>query len=134
MVFTNIYPGAAGAPGQIAQRIAEILFAPADTAGAAPLAQARRIYDGLMKGTIDRAWFTAGANAYFTEQVLSDYAASLAPLGPPTEFSGGGSGTLRGGMTIRSYQIRAGNVTMQLTTMTLPDGKIDQYILERAGD
>ena len=134
VVFTNIYPGAAGAPGQIAQRIAEIIFAPGNTAGAAPLAQARHIYDGLMKGTIDRALFTASANAYFTEQVLADYAASLGPLGVPTQFTGGGGETLRGGMVIRSYQIRAGNVTMQLTTMTLPDGKIDQYIIERAGD
>ena len=134
VVFTNIYPGAAGAPGQIAQRISEVLFATNETAGAAPLAEARRIYDGLMKGTIDRTLLTPGANAYFTEQVLADYAASLGPLGAPTQFTGGGGETLRGGMVIRSYQIRAGNVTMQLTTMTLPDGKIDQYIIERAGD
>jgi D-alanyl-D-alanine carboxypeptidase len=133
VVFTNIYPGAAGAPGQIAQRISDILFAPADTAGAAALAQAKRIYDGLTRGTIDRTLFTTGANAYFTEQVLADYAASLAPLGVPTRFTGGGE-SLRGGMIIRSYEIRAGNVTMQLTTMTLPDGKIDQYIVERAGE
>ena len=36
-------------------------------------------------------------------------------------------------MMIRSYRIRAGDVLMQLTTMTLPDGRIDQYIVERAG-
>jgi hypothetical protein len=34
-------------------------------------------------------------------------------------------------MTIRSYRIRAGSVVMDLTTMTLPDGKIDQYIVSR---
>ena len=51
VVFTNIYPGAAGAPGQIADRIAKIIFAPADTAGAAAQESARRIYDGLAKGT-----------------------------------------------------------------------------------
>ena len=54
VVFTNIYPGAAGAPGQIATRIANVIFAPAETAGAAARETARRIYDGLLKGTIDR--------------------------------------------------------------------------------
>lgn len=132
VVFTNIYPGAAGAPDQLAGRIASIMFAPTDTAGANAHELARRIYDGLMKGAIDRALLTPAASAYFTPEVLSDYGASLAPLGPPAEFARGGE-SLRGGMRIRSYRIRAGGVVMNLTTMTLPDGKIDQYIISRAG-
>jgi D-alanyl-D-alanine carboxypeptidase len=131
VAFTNIYPGAANAPGQIATRIASIIFPPAETSSAAH-ESARRIYDGLLKGTIDRARLTPAANAFFTQEVLSDYAASLAPLGPPTEFAPTGE-SLRGGMTIRSYRIRAGAVLMQLTTMTLPDGRIEQYIISRAG-
>jgi len=132
VVFTNIYPGAAGAPGQIADRIAGVLFAQADTAADAARALARRIYDGLMTGMIDRSLLTPSASAYFTPEVLSDYAASLAPLGAPTEFVAGGE-SLRGGMTIRSYRIRAGGVMMVLTTMTMPDGRLDQYIVARAG-
>ncbi len=131
-VFTNIYPGAANASGMIADRIARVMFAPSDTAGNAARVQARRIYDGLKSGTIDRALFTESANAYFTQEVLADYAASLARLGTPTEFASSGE-SLRGGMTIRSYRIRAGGVSMELTTMTLPNGKIDQYIIARAG-
>ena len=131
-MFTNIYPGAAGAPEQIAERIANIIFAPAETAGASAREIARRMYDGLTKGTIDRAMLTPAVDAYFTQEVLSDYAASLAPLGSPTEFATSGE-SLRGGMTIRSYRIRAGSVLMELTTMTLPDGRIDQYIISRAG-
>jgi CubicO group peptidase (beta-lactamase class C family) len=132
VVFTNIYPGAAGAAGQIADRIAKVILASADTASGPSLERARRIYDGLTKGTIDRSLFTTAANAYFSQEVLSDYAASLAPLGSPTEFAANGE-SQRGGMTIRSYRIRAGGVTMGLTIMTLPDGRIDQYIIERAG-
>ena len=133
-VFTNIYPGAAGATGQIANRIASVLFAPsaATAADSAITAQARRIYEGLMQGTLDRSLLTQNANDYFTAQVIADYASSLGPLGAPTEFTAQGS-SLRGGMTIRSYRIRAGGVVMDLTTMTLPDGKIDQYIVARAG-
>lgn len=130
VVFTNIYPGAAGAAGQIAQRIANVIFAQADTADAAATALARRIYEGLTRGTIDRALFTPAASAYFSQEVVSDYAASLAPLGAPAELVPNGK-FLRGGMTIRSYRIRAGTVGMDLTTMTLPDGKIDQYIVSR---
>jgi D-alanyl-D-alanine carboxypeptidase len=131
VVYTNIYPGAAGASSQIASRIASALFAPADTAGAVALAQARAIYDGLTKGRIDRSLFTPAANAYFTPEVLGDYASSLAPIGAPAEFSESGE-SIRGGMRIRSYRIRAGDVVLDLTTMTLPDGKIDQFIVSRA--
>jgi CubicO group peptidase (beta-lactamase class C family) len=131
VVFTNIYPGAAGAANQIADRIADIIVAPGDTASADAQQLARRIYNDLTNGTIDRALFTPAANAYFTAEVLSDYATSLAPLGPPTSFTPAGE-YLRGGMRIRSYQIRAGRVVMDLTTMTLADGRIDQYIVARA--
>lgn len=132
VVFTNIYPGAAGAPSQIAGRIANILFAKEDDAAVKARALARRIFDGLRNGTIDRAPFTPDANAYFTQEVLSDYAASLKPLGAPTDFAQTGE-SLRGGMTIRSYRIRAGGRVLDLTTMTLPDGRIDQYLISRAG-
>ena len=132
VVFTNIYPGAAGASGQIAGRIAQVIFAQADSVSVAAREQARRIYDGLVKGQIDRSQFTADANAYFSQQVVSDYAASLGPLGAPTQFASDGE-SLRGGMTIRSYRIQAGSVVMDLTTMTLPNGKIDQYLISRAG-
>ena len=130
-VFTNIYPGGGGASGQIANRIANVLFAP-DSAAAAAGDLARRIYEGLMHGSIDRALFTDNCNAYFAQQALDDYAASLGPLGAPAEFAPAGQ-SLRGGMVIRSYRIRAGSALLNLTTMTMPDGKIEQYIVERTG-
>ena len=132
VVFTNIYPGGGGATGQIAGRIASIIFAQADTAATADAAArdvARKVYESLMNGTIDRSLFTPNANAYFTADVLADYAASLKPLGQPTEFAGGGS-QLRGGLAIRGFRIRAGDTTLGLTMMTQPDGKIEQYIVE----
>ena len=132
VVFTNIYPGAAGATGQIAGRIAGILFAQTDSAATAARDLARRIYDGLAKGSFEAGRFTENAKAYFTPEVIADYAASLGPLGASTEFVSTGE-SLRGGMTIRSYRIRAGSVVMDLTTMTLPDGRIEQYLIARAG-
>jgi D-alanyl-D-alanine carboxypeptidase len=130
-VFTNIYPGAADAPGSIANRIAGVILPP-PPANAAALAQAQRIYEGLTKGTLDRSLFTPSANAFFTAEVLKDYAASLAPLGAPTEFTAVGDG-LRGGLVIRSFRVRAGGVLLDISMMALPDGKIDQFIVSRAG-
>ncbi|MGQ0813983.1 MAG: hypothetical protein ACT4O1_05905 [Gemmatimonadota bacterium] len=110
--ISHIYPGASGAPGQIAARVASIIFASTDTAGAGVDALARRIYDSLTQGTIDRSLFTPAGNAYFTPQVLADYQASLAPLGAPTEFSRRGE-TLRVGMTLRFYRndLQTGRIT-----------------------
>ena len=129
VVFTNIYPGGGGASGRIASRIAGIL-APTDTSDASARELARRVYDGLARGTIDRSLFTSNANDYFTAGVLEDYKSSLGPLGDPTEFNADGS-SLRGGVRIRSYQIRTGSMSLSLTMMVRPDGKIEQYIVER---
>ncbi len=131
VVYTNIYPGAANAPGMIADRIARVIFTE-PPANAEALAQAQRIYAGLTKGTIDRALFTPSANAFFTADVLADYARSLGPLGEPTEFTAGGEG-LRGGMVLRGFRVRVGGVLLDISMMVLPDGKIDQFIVSRAG-
>lgn len=131
VVYTNIYPGASNAPGMIADRITRVLF-PEPPANAAALTQAQRIYAGLAKGTIDRSLFTPSANAFFTADVLADYATSLGPLGEPSEFTAGGEG-LRGGMVLRGFRVRAGGVLLEISMMVLPDGKIDQFIVSRAG-
>jgi D-alanyl-D-alanine carboxypeptidase len=132
VVFTNIYPGGGGASGQIASKIAGIIFTSSDTADVAARETAQKVYEGLAQGTIDRGLFTSNANAFFTDQVLADYGSSLGPLGTPTEFTATGS-QLRGGLRIRGYRIRAGSMTLDLTMMTQPDGKIEQYIVEREG-
>ena len=131
-VFTNIYPGGGGATNQLASRIAAIIFSPADTSADNARAMALRVYDGLMTGTIDRALLTPNTSDYFDAGVLADYGSSLGPLGAPTEFVATGD-ALRGGLRIRSYRIRAGGRVLDLTMMTKPDGKIEQYIVQRAG-
>ena len=130
VVFTNIYPGGGGASGTIANRIASIILAPADTSAPAARDLARGVYDGLARGTIDRGLLTRNASDYFSAEVLGDYAASLGPLGAPVEFSDAGD-ALRGGMRIRVYRIRAGGRSLELVMMVMPDGKIEQYIVSR---
>jgi D-alanyl-D-alanine carboxypeptidase len=128
-VFSNIYPGAAGPASQIAERIATVIFEPADAEAAKALDQARRIFTDLRKGKIDRAFLTPNANAYFSDQALNDHASSLKPLDAPTEFVQV-TQYLRGGMTCRAFRIKCGAKTLALSTQTLPDGRIEQYLIE----
>jgi CubicO group peptidase (beta-lactamase class C family) len=118
---------ATGAPSAIASRIASTLFGQRDvSASSASLEQAKQIFEGLQHGRIDRALFTSNANAYFDAQALADFSSSLGPLGTPKEFTEQAH-FLRGGMTGRRFRIRFADVTLALTTYTMPDGLLEQY-------
>ncbi len=123
-VLTNI--DAASAASQIASKVAKVLFAPAGAEG--PLDQAKTIFAGLQNGKIDRSLFTPNANAYFSETALKDFAASLHPLGTPSEFTQTRQ-SLRGGMTLRSYRLVFPKKTLRVWTFAMPDGKLEQYMV-----
>src|SRR5262249_35586570 len=126
VVFVNL--DASPAVGQIAQRIASILFAQTDTS-TTPLA--RKIFEGLQKGQIDRSLFTSNANSYFTETALKDFAAGLQPLGALQEFAQIGQG-LRGGMTLPRHRGKFAQKTRRIPTFGMPDGKLEQYQIAAA--
>jgi D-alanyl-D-alanine carboxypeptidase len=123
-VLTN--QDAAGAAGEIAHGIAPLLLATDDAAAPQKLEQARKIFDGLQHGTIDRSLFTDNANSYFSEPALRDFASGLAALGTPQEFRQIHQG-LRGGMTLRVYRIKLAQKTLRAWTYEMPDGKLEQY-------
>jgi D-alanyl-D-alanine carboxypeptidase len=124
VVLTNL--DASGAPSEIATKISNMLFAPA--AGKDALDQAKKIFAGLQKGQIDRTLFTSNANAYFSDAALKDFASSLAPLGTQQEFTQSRQ-SLRGGMTGRSYRVVFPKKTLRVWTFTMPDGKLEQYMV-----
>ena len=126
VVLVNL--DASPAVGQIATKVASLLFAPADTS-TTPIA--RKIFEGLQKGQIDRALFTSNANAYFTETALKDFAASLQPLGATQELTQIAQG-LRGGMTLRRYRAKFAQKTLRITTFWMPDGKLEQFQIAAA--
>lgn len=117
---------AMSAASDIAHGIAAMLFEKNDSGTAPTLERAKKIFDGLQHGTIDRSLFTDNANAYFSEQALKDFAEGLAPLGPPNQFTQVRQG-LRGGMTLRVYQVKFANKTLRAWTYEMPDGKLEQY-------
>jgi CubicO group peptidase (beta-lactamase class C family) len=124
VVLTN--QDAAPASGAIAQAIAPGLFATEDALAANRTAQARTIFEGLQRGTIDRSLFTSNANAYFSDQAIKDFASSLGPLGTPTSFVLTRRAE-RGGMVYRSYRVAFPNRTLRVWTYEMPDGKLEQY-------
>jgi D-alanyl-D-alanine carboxypeptidase len=117
---------AASAADEIAHGIAPLLFDKTDPATPKKLEQAKTIFAGLQKGTVNRSLFTDNANAYFSEDALKDFASGLAPLGQPVDFIQSGQG-LRGGMILRVYRIRFANKNLRAWSYEMPDGKLEQY-------
>ena len=92
--------------------------------------QALEVYLGLEQGKIDRALFTENCNAYFSAQALADFQSSLSPLGRPSALKQIAE-QLRGGMTFRVFNVVLPDSTqhLQVTTYTMPDGKLEQYLV-----
>ena len=86
------------------------------------------IFEQLRAGKLDRTLLSPNANVYFTLQTVQDIAGSIAPLGPIQSFELKQSGT-RGGMDYRTYEIKLAKRQLSLVTRSLPDGKLEQYMI-----
>ena len=128
VVFAN--EDGSTATGAVARGLAPLLLAEAEDPNAArALEQARRIFDALVEGKIDRSLLTPDANAFFAEQVLEDAAASLKAQGPLVSLKQT-SVELRGGMTYRHFEVKFKDKSLHLSTLTMPDGKLEQYLIQ----
>jgi CubicO group peptidase (beta-lactamase class C family) len=128
-VLTN--QDASSAAGQIGQKITALLMQPAKAAAGADAAldRARKTFEGLQQGKIDRSQFTDDANFYFNQQALQDFASSLGPLGAIQEFTASRT-SLRGGMTYRGFRAKLGGKSVSISIYEMPDGKYEQYLVE----
>ena len=116
--------------GPLSRQIATLMFIPASAVPSEKDAQkAKAILAGLEKGKIDRSLFTDNANSYFTKTALADLKSSLGKLGALKSVTPGREG-LRGGMTYRSYHAEFAKKTVKISTYVMPDGKIEQYLVE----
>ncbi|OSZ63541.1 serine hydrolase [Sphingomonas sp. IBVSS2] len=94
---------------------------------------ARKLFDQLRTGTLDRSQLTEDASYYFTAQATGDYYASLAPLGDPASFTARGKPRLRGGFINRNYDIvYADGRKLIAITYAEPgkDGKFEQFLIQ----
>jgi len=135
-VLTN--QEASSAASLIAKAIGPLLLAPAAPAKVATDAgkakaeeQAKAILSGLQKGKIDRALFTDDGNFYFSQQAIGDFKSSLGGLGAIKELTQEAE-ELRGGMVFRVFGVKfpdAKGTSLTLTTYTMPDGKLEQFLV-----
>jgi len=86
------------------------------------------LYHQLQQGRIDRSLLAPNLSDYFTPEAVADFQQSLAPLGEPLSLRQTGS-ELRGGMTLRMFDIVYPGKRLRLTTYTYPDGKLEQYLI-----
>jgi hypothetical protein len=129
VVMTNL--DATNAAERMASEIGKVLLAASDPESEKALAQARAVFDGLAHGRIDRSLFTPNASAYFTEEAVRDFAASLAPLGRWKGFTQQSS-SFRGGMTLRRYRVTFPSWVLRVTTFVMPDGRLEQFTVAAA--
>jgi D-alanyl-D-alanine carboxypeptidase len=128
VVFANADGSAA--PGAVTDKIAPFLLTePDDPDAGRALQQARQIFDGLVAGRIDRSLLTSNCSAYFTAQVLADALGSLKALGAPESLKQT-SVELRGGMTYRHFEIKFKDQSLHLSTLAVPGGKLEQYLIQ----
>jgi D-alanyl-D-alanine carboxypeptidase len=126
VVFTNEM--ATQAASMIADRVAPMILGIAASAPSKEEAQALAIFNGLADGHIDRKLFTNYCNAYFNQQTIEDFAASLKPLGPPLTFKQT-KVEARGGMIFRVFAVTFPERELKVTTYEMPDGKLEQYLV-----
>jgi CubicO group peptidase (beta-lactamase class C family) len=115
--------------GPLSQMIRAMLVHPPDAATYKQEQQVRSILEGLQRGQIDRAWFTANANSYFKETALSDYRNSLAPLGR-LQLLTRQDEEHRGGMTYMGYRAHFQKNTVVVSIYLTADGKFEQFLVE----
>lgn len=119
---------ASDASGQMATRIRKTVFPPPIGPSKEAQAIARRIFEDLQRGRIDRALFTGNANAYFTDQAVRDFATSLGPMGKVQEVTED-TPYLRGGMVRRGFKVRTAKKTFGISTFWTETGRLEQYIV-----
>ncbi|KQZ39702.1 serine hydrolase [Duganella sp. Root1480D1] len=126
-------PATAAAKTQLEKLMLELPkppIAPAtqDAAADASLARVRTLFTQLQAGHPDRSLMTADLQAYFTEAVVADFAASLAPLGDVSDIQAG-STEERGGMVYRGYRVAAAGRKLRISAYFTKDGLFDQYLV-----
>lgn len=127
-VLTN--QDASSAAGMMGRELAPLLLGISAETPSAAEAQVRQLFENFQQGKIDRSLFTPWCNAYFDTQALADFRSSLEPLGQPATLKQTAE-ELRGGMTFRSFTVTFPNSArrLRITTYTMPDGKLEQYLV-----
>lgn len=126
VVLTN---GGGATSEKVTGQIEALLFAPAaDLAAPLALNQVRALFVQLQAGNPDRSMMSDGLSAYFSKQVVADFAVSLKPMGE-IESIAETRADHRGGLVSRFFIIKTAGKTVGVPAYFTPDGKLDQFIV-----
>ncbi|MDO8438991.1 MAG: serine hydrolase domain-containing protein [Telluria sp.] len=116
-------PAPAAAPSS-----AEVPPAPPrlDAAARRDMERVRAVYKELQAGKPDRKQMTGDLSVWFSKEVVSDYASSLAPLGDITAVDQLHAEAKRG-MVYRVYRVKAKGGDLTVASYFTPAGKLAQY-------
>jgi CubicO group peptidase (beta-lactamase class C family) len=126
VVLTNT--DANDATYRITMKLEELLFLSDSAEDSAKRDLARRVFEGLRKGQIDRTLLTTNCNDYYSANALRSTARKLVRWGPLESFELKEIST-RGGMEARSYKVKLKKQELTILTRALPDGRIEQFTL-----
>ncbi|WP_103074551.1 serine hydrolase domain-containing protein [Solilutibacter silvestris] len=126
VVLTN---GTGATSEKVTGEVEALLFAPSvDPAAPLALNKVRALFAQLQDGHPDRSMMSDGLSAYFSEQVIADFAASLKPMGDIVNIVEARSDH-RGGLAYRFFRIKSADKTVGVSTYFTPDGKLDQFLV-----
>ena len=96
-----------------------------------PEKRVQTLLEALSLGSIDQSQLTKNAADVFTPHALSDIRETLLGLGPLRSVTLT-STSWRGGMTHYAFTIKYAMRTLQVAEYDLPDGKIEQFMVDQA--
>ncbi len=114
----------------LGRRLSRAMLQNGEEAPTKEISQIRSILAGLQKGQVERSLFTSNANSYFSELALGDFKSSLQSLGKLKTITRTDE-NLRGGMTHRTYKADFDKQTVSLNVYIMPDGKVEQFLVEQ---
>ena len=101
---------------------------PEEAAKTSAESEVARILAMLRKGKLDRSLLTADTNFYFDTETINDFRDSLIPLGALHAVRQC-SQSMDGGMIYRVFHLQFETQLLRLTTYTMPDGKLQEFLI-----
>jgi CubicO group peptidase (beta-lactamase class C family) len=89
----------------------------------------KQVLEDLQRGQMQTELFTDDARQYFSDTARRDYQASLSPLGKLVLLTRQNE-QQRGGMTHLTYRAHFEHDSVALNIYLLPDGRIEQFLVE----
>jgi D-alanyl-D-alanine carboxypeptidase len=99
--------------------------------GASAVVAARGFLAGLQQGRVDRSTLGDDYSAFLTPELVAAARASLGALGPITAVEVLRTAE-RGGMEVTSVRFKAGQQAARALMYRTPDGKIQEFLFQRA--